>query len=224
MDLIAFPSIQNELARQVREARVDHEAFEKPLKLCELADCRATCCHDGVFLETEEREVIANVIVTRSDRLAAYGWEAPEIFQQMEDGRWKSVTLPEDSPARSFPAHFPKTRCVFLDSGHRCVLQRLAMDEGRHPWFWKPVSCWMHPLLLKPGRHGGRPELTLATPENDPAVQPGYPGFSAFTPCGMSCKNGPPARQTLAAELELLGNLAGRNVSGELAGESNASD
>lgn len=215
--MIAFPTLQQELARQVREARVDHEAFAMPLKVCELAECRATCCHDGVFLEAEEREVIADVVASHAERLAEYGWEAPEIFQRMEDGRWKSVTLPDDSPPASFPAHFPKTRCVFLDAEHRCVLQRLAMDEGRHPWFWKPVSCWMHPLILKPGRRGERPVLSLATPENDPAAHAGYPGFSAFTPCGMTCAGGPPARQTLGAELELLGDLAGRDVCGELA-------
>jgi hypothetical protein len=215
--MIAFPSIQDELARQIREARVDHEAFEKPLKICELADCRATCCHDGVYLEIEERDILAEVIATRAERLATYDWNEPEIFQQMDDGRWKSVTLPDPAPAQKFPAHFPKTRCVFLDSGHRCVLQRLAMDEGRHPWFWKPVSCWMHPLLLKPGHPGGRPELTLATPENDPAAHSGYPGFSAFTPCGIPCKSGPPAHQTLAPELDLLGRIAGRDLIRELA-------
>ncbi|BCU76739.1 hypothetical protein [Luteolibacter sp. LG18] len=214
--MIAFTSLQQELARQVREARVDHEAFAMPLKICELAECRATCCHDGVFLEPEEREIIGEVIGSHADQLARYGWEAPEIFQRLPDGRWKSVTLPDDAPAAAFPAHFPKTRCVFLDAEHRCVLQRLAMDEGRHPWFWKPVSCWMHPVILKPGRRGERPVLTLATPDHDPAAHPGYPGFSAFTPCGMSCGGGPPARQTLRAELELLGELADREVTGEL--------
>ncbi|MGC4016226.1 MAG: hypothetical protein QM755_17145 [Luteolibacter sp.] len=214
--MIAFPSLQQELARQVREARVDHEAFGMPLKVCELAECRATCCHDGVFLEPEEREVIGEVVAAHRERLADYGWQLPEIFQQMADGRWKSVTLPDESPATSFPSHFPKTRCVFLDAEHRCVLQRLAMDEERHPWFWKPISCWMHPIILKPGRRGERPVLTLATPENDPAAHPGYPGFSAFTPCGMPCKEGGPARRTLGAELELLGGLAGRDVCGEL--------
>ena len=215
--MIAFASLQQELARQMREACVDHEAFAIPLKICELAECRATCCHDGVFLEPEEREVIAEVVESHAERLAEYGWQPPEIFQRMEGGRWKSVTLPDESPGASFPAHFPKTRCVFLDTERRCVLQRLAIDEGHHPWFWKPVSCWMHPILLKPGRRGERPLLTLATPGNDPAAHSGYPGFSAFTPCGMPCEGGPPARQTLAAELDLLGSLAGRDVCGELA-------
>lgn len=213
--MIAFPSLQNELVRQVREARVDHEAFEMPLRVCELSECRATCCHDGVYLDAEERAVIGEVVATRAERLADYGWEAPAIFQQVE-GRWKSVTVPDPAPPEGFPAHFPKTRCVFLDAEHRCVLQRLAMDEGRHPWFWKPVSCWMHPLILKPGSRGERPVLTLATPGNDPAAQRDYPGFSAYTPCGAVCAGGPPARQTLAAELALLGEIAGRDVVGEL--------
>lgn len=214
--MIAFRSLQQELVRQVREARVDHAAFEMPLRICELSACRATCCHDGVYLDAEERAVIGEVIATHEERLTEYGWSAPEIFQQT-DGRWKSVTIPDEKSSAEFPSHFPKTRCVFLDAEHRCVLQRLAMDEGRHPWFWKPVSCWMHPVILKSGSRGERPVLTLATPENDPAAHAGYPGFSAYTPCGTACASSPPARETLAGELALLGEIAGRDIRSELA-------
>ncbi|MES2995549.1 MAG: hypothetical protein V4733_01940 [Verrucomicrobiota bacterium] len=164
----AFPMLQQELAAQLREARLDHAAFGMQLKICRLADCRAACCHDGVFLDAEEREVIGNLVVSRAETLETYGWHAEEIFEN-GSGRWKSVTLPDHGVNADFPAHFSKTRCVFLDAEHRCVLQRLAADEGKHPWFWKPISCWMHPLLLKPGTRGGRPLLTLATPENDTA-------------------------------------------------------
>lgn len=213
--MTSFPSLQRELARQVREARLDHAAFEMPLRVCELTTCRATCCHDGVYLDAEERAVIGEVIADHPEQLAAYGWQADAIFQ-IVDGRWKSVTVASDDHPEDFPAHFPNTRCVFLDGQHRCVLQRLAMDEGRHPWFWKPISCWMHPLILQPGARDERPLLTLATPENDPAAQPGYPGFSAFTPCGAVCSGGPAAKQTLAAELKLLGDIGGRELLSEL--------
>jgi hypothetical protein len=215
---IAYPGIERELARQVREAALDHEAFATPLKVCELAKCRATCCHDGVFVDAEQQAGIAGVI----DRLGKFGFSSSE-WREIRDGRVKTATRPAVEPAGDFPEHFPRTRCVFLDDGHRCVLQRLAVAEGRHPWWWKPVSCWMHPLLLR--QREGRPFLTLARPGADPAAGPGYPGFGSCTPCGMEAAGGDPAWRTLRGELGLLGTIGGRDLVGELgAGDAGAVD
>lgn len=211
---IAFSEAARELGRQVREAALDHEAFAMPLKICELTKCRATCCHDGVFLDAEQEREIAGAVA----RLGKYGFSRSS-WMETRDGRVKTATLEASDAelAEDFPAHFPRTRCVFLDEEHRCLLQRLAMDEGRHPWWWKPVSCWMHPLLLR--RREGRPFLTLARAGQDPAVGPGYPGFGSCTPCGMPAAGGDPAWRTLRGELELLGRLGGRDLVGELGGQ-----
>lgn len=212
----AYPEQQRELRRQLREAALDHASFSTPLRVCELAECMATCCHDGVFLETEERDVIDEVVRTHRGRLESYGWRETEWFTR-ENGRVKSITKPAETLPASFPAHFPRTRCVFLDAEHRCVLQRLAMDEGRHPWFWKPISCWMHPLVLR--SRGGRPLLTLPAGGDDPSSGPDYPGFSSHTPCGLPCSGGEPASLTLAPELRLLSEISGRDLLAELAPE-----
>ncbi|WP_396255722.1 hypothetical protein [Haloferula sp. A504] len=211
MKRIAYPGAERELGRQIHEAALDHEAFAMPLKVCDLSKCRATCCHDGVFLDAEQESGIAGV----AGRLAKYGFHRSD-WRERRGGRIKTATVgaSEVELAEDFPAHFPITRCVFLDSQHRCLLQRLAVDEGRHPWWWKPVSCWMHPLLLR--QRDGRPFLTLATPQGDPAAAPGYPGFGSFTPCGMPCDEGEAAWKTLRGELEMLGQLAGRNLIAEL--------
>lgn len=217
---IAFGELQAELGRQIHEAALDHEAFAMPLKVCELATCRATCCHDGAILSGEESEVIREVVEARRERLASYGWTADACLAR-EGNRDRTVTVPagDGQLAADFPAHFPRTRCVFLDAEHRCVLQRLAMDEGRHPWWWKPVSCWMHPLLLRARERGGRPVLTVAREDNDPAAKPGHPGFGSFTPCGMPCEGGEPAWRTLRGELELLGRIGARDLVAELGGD-----
>lgn len=217
----AYPGIERELARQLREAALDHEAFAKPLKVCELSVCRATCCHDGAWLSPEEAAGIRQVVADHPDRLRGYGWTHKESIRS-EAGRQRTLTV-EAAPAElaeAFPVHFPRTRCVFLDAEHRCVLQRLAMDGDRHPWFWKPVSCWMHPLLLRPRERGGRPVLTLAKPGDDPSAGAGYPGFGSCTPCGMPVEGSPPAWATLRAELELLGAISGRDLLGELGGDA----
>ncbi|MFT4176131.1 MAG: DUF3109 family protein [Luteolibacter sp.] len=216
MHRIAYRESELELARQIREATIDYEAFEMPLKLCELTKCRATCCHDGVLLEKDEMAIIGDVIESRCERLAGYGWN-PETYLTEENGQGRSVTLENPDPPEHFPPHFPKTRCVFLDGEHRCVLQRLAMDEGRHPWWWKPVSCWMHPLILVPGRRGERPLLTLARPGRDPSAKRNYPGFASCTPCGMEADGGSPAHEVLQSELRLLGEISGRDLVAETA-------
>jgi len=217
----AYPGVEAVLARQVREAALDHEAFELPLRVCELSRCRATCCHDGAVLDAEELEGIGGALARHRGRLDAYGWHHPEPVVR-EPGRGRTATVPaaDHELAEDFPSHFPRTRCVFLDGAHRCVLQRLAIDAGRHPWWWKPVSCWMHPLLLRPPADAGRPLLTLARPGRDPASGEGYPGFGSCTPCGVARPAGPPAWQTLRGELELLGRIGRRDLLGELGGSS----
>jgi len=214
---ISFQQSATELATQIREAALDYPSFDLKMKVCQLAKCKATCCHDGVYLEADEMAVITEVIENHREQLATYGWEEKEYLTPMGT-RGTSVTLrvAESDLPIGFPSHFPKTRCVFLDSGHRCVLQRLAMDEGLHPWWWKPVSCWMHPLILQPGARGERPVLTLAYLGKDPSARPGYPGFASCTPCGMNEETGIPASQALAEELALLGQIAGRDLLGEL--------
>jgi len=216
---ISFRESARELATQIREAAVDHDSFSQPMKVCELAKCKATCCHDGVFLEADEMAVISGVIESHRGRLAAYGWNHREYLVSRGE-RGKSVTLEvrEDELPEGFPAHFPRTRCVFLDGSHRCVLQRLAMDEGLHPWWWKPVSCWMHPLVLQPGRRGERPVLTVPGKGKDPSTRAGYPGFASCTSCGMPEEGGRPAYQVLKEELQMLGNIGSRNLEGELEG------
>lgn len=211
----AYPELEKELGRQIREAAIDYDSFRQRLRICDLGTCRATCCHDGVILTEEEVGGIDGALKRGKDRLAGYGWKHGE-WRTLQGGRNRSVTLETNDLPEGYPSHFPQTRCVFLDAGHRCVLQRLAMDEARHPWFWKPISCWMHPLVLKPGQRGGRPELTLPSPGNDPGAKPGYPGFSACTPCGIEAANGRPAWEALGAELDLLGRIGGRDLKEEI--------
>jgi hypothetical protein len=129
------------------------------------------------------------------------------------EGRRKTATRAAAAGelAADFPPHFAATRCVFLDREHRCLLQRLALAAGRHPWFWKPVSCWMHPLQLRPAAvPDGPPVLTVLGPADDPD------GFASCTPCGRPDPGGSPAREVLAEELGFLQALAGRDFAGEL--------
>lgn len=192
-----FEETAGDLGRQLREAAVDHEAFERGLSVCDLQSCRATCCHDGAILSEEEAEILSRM----DDRSGVV---------TLDDGRVKTKTeeAAEADMAGGFPDHFSKTRCVYLDDQHRCHWQLKAMEEGRHPWFYKPTSCWMHPILL--ARREGRPLLTILSREEDKA------GFASHTHCGRVDECSRPAREGLSMELEMLELLSGRNFVAEL--------
>ena len=57
----AYEKTAQIVAAQLREAVIDYEAFETELRPCELDRCRATCCHDGVYLSQEEAEGLPDV-------------------------------------------------------------------------------------------------------------------------------------------------------------------
>jgi len=195
MTATVFKETALALSCDLVEAAVDHAAFEVPLAICQLNKCRATCCHDGVILSKEEAQVL--------------GQEGEGIIE-LSDGRFKTATVSAHSweLADDFAAHFPKTRCLFLDHEHRCQWQLKAVEEGKHPWYYKPTSCWLHPLLLK--RESDRPVLTIVSRERDVA------GFASFTSCGKAALGAPPAREALAMELKMLGEISGRDFYREL--------
>jgi len=204
------------LAQQVREARVDHAAFEVLIRPCEMNRCRGTCCYDGVYLSDEE--------AIHVEKLAAENnlSEGNSVIAISTKGGKKTATrqASESELAIDHPAHFPKTRCIFLDENSHCKIQKLSMMHDRHPWHDKPLTCWIHPLVLIPaGKWEKRPVLTLVNSKNDPQKTANYAGFASCTHCGREDASGSPAWQVLAAELKMLGKLCDRDIYSELSAE-----
>lgn len=221
MHVTAYQKTAEVLREQVREAVLDHEAFEQRIRPCELSRCRATCCHDGVYLSQEEAAGVKKLLAGNAETFTNYGLTLPDdpIISARGGRSLKTATRDADEGelAEDFPGHFPKTRCVFLDRQGRCGIQRLAMEQGREPWFDKPLTCWIHPIVIQPVSRGRpRPVVTLVSPENDPQKTDGYPGFASCTHCGRPDKAGRPAREVLVQELQMLGQVAGRDLLGEL--------
>lgn len=215
-----FPILAQDLAASLRaslrQAEIDFEAFSRPLALCDLGTCRATCCHDGVVLDPEEVRLLGPLTEVHREKFAHYGiQQTGPYFVERAKERPRTATRASvpDERALDFPEHFPKTRCVFLDDAHRCAWQRLALDRGEPPWFYKPVSCWMHPVALVPG---DPPRLTLAGEPSEPQ------DFATNTPCGRP-QLGRPAHETLSDEIRLLGEIAGRDFGGEILAQGNHS-
>ena len=217
MDSI-FSTTHSWLGSRLSTAQLDHSAFDTKLRPCDLSQCRATCCHDGVQLSREDAELLESAKSRYSTQLQSYGIETKGKVTEKSSRKsgWKTKALQttKEFLADDFPAHFPTTRCVFLDSRHRCGLQRLALELGKHPWHFKPHTCWIHPLLLQ--KRGSHYSLTLVSEQNDPQQSKGYPGYASCTHCGREDQGGIPAQQALQQELLALGELAQRDFIAEL--------
>ncbi len=212
-----YQETANHLRAQIREAVLDHAAFEQKIVPCVLSNCRATCCHDGVYLSKEEASGIRELIASHPEV-----FPGDPIIAARDAKAFKTATRPaEDGElASDYPAHFPQTRCVLLDPEGKCRIQTWSIKQGRPPWFDKPLTCWIHPIVILPaGRERERPVITLVNSENDPQKTEGYPGFASCTHCGRADDAGIPARDALRDELEMLGLISGRDLLGELNAE-----
>lgn len=131
---IDAPETLKVLASQIREARVDHAAFEVLLRPCEMSRCKATCCYDGVSVSTEEgvylEKLVRGSLLSGGGIFAGLDLEAIIVNGQHQGGK-KTGIRPAGvgELADDFPVHFPKTRCVFLDQQGFCGLQKLAMEQ-----------------------------------------------------------------------------------------------
>jgi len=212
----AFPRTARVVAEKLAGACFDDPSLETPVEPCDLARCGGTCCHDGAYLSGEEADVVRTLANKERSSFAMMGLELPE--RVVVYGRWRDIasgpkTATRPDPGRrhrvpDYPRHFPETSCVFLRPDSRCGLQVLAGQKGLPPWYFKPFTCWMHPLAIRRDPDGTA-RVVLPTEETDPQRFPDYDGFACRTHCGRRCESGRPAREILSEELGVLKGLAG---------------
>jgi hypothetical protein len=168
------------------------------LKTCDIGACEAMCCHDGVYLDAGE-EARLRRLVEGSPELREH-LPTEYVVEGWWNGRYfgrKTATRPHAYRSPDYPAHFARTRCVFADAAGLCTLQKLAVSRGRHPWYYKPFTCWMFPLC----EEDGNAIPPSADPRDDPYRVAGYAGYVSVVPCGRHDPAGRPWRQALAQEL-----------------------
>ncbi|HEV2733214.1 MAG TPA: hypothetical protein VGV85_00200 [Longimicrobiaceae bacterium] len=204
----AYPATESALRAAVADAPLDRESFERPLARCSLARCHGTCCSEGVYLNAEVAATVRNLLRRDGELFRSLGMERPEdaVVEEVEDGVRSVRTALRPKPFRArvpdYPAHFPETACAFLLDDARCALQVAAEAKGLHPWHYKPLACWLHPVSISPEG------IRLHDRSSDP-----YPdGWTSETHCGRTEPCGRPAREVLGAELEFLGGILGRDL------------
>lgn len=197
---------------------VDAASFRRRMARCTLPDCLGMCCYDGVYVDEPTESAIAVVVGARRSAFAAMGLDLPK--KPIVDGSVGGVRYGRKTATRpwagkravtDYPSHFEQTCCIFrLDDG-RCGLQVLAVEDGVHPWAYKPSPCWLFPINIHTGT------IKIFDESNDPSRYDDYKGFVAFTRCGQTCADGRPAIEVFAEELQYLGTIVGRDLLAEIA-------
>jgi hypothetical protein len=218
-DVTAYPEEEASLRRRMDGGSVDATSFQRRVARCEISTCRGMCCYDGVYVSQESAAVIERVAMEHGEFFAGLDLELPD--RVIVDGNWpwkrggmKTAVKYRafSGTVKGFPTHFSNTACVFLTGDGRCALQLLSVHLGRHPWYCKPVKCWMHPITLE----GEAPSVLLLHDEHtDPYRFPGYDGFVSQIFCGRTRSGGTPASVVLADELTFLSRIVGRDLVAE---------
>lgn len=212
-----IPETRDYFRKRLRRAPIDFESFATPLRLCTLEGCQGMCCYDGVCLDEDEEHYLTAILEAHPLHFKPLGITRENAFEDavfIDTDTRKTATRKHKYPKHvGFPKHFEKTSCVFRHEDGRCSLQALAMEHGEHPWAYKPLSCWLHPISLE---RNDRTILWLPTKGRDPLKDDKFPGYAPYTQCGEHCAGGQPAYEVLRQELETLGAVVGRDFYGEI--------
>ena len=137
------------------ELRVDSSFFDKVFQAgCSMANCNATCCRDGVWLDPAERDKI----LANAELIKRY----MDPHQDHNEQQWFDAEEVIDPDFPSGKAVGTQTRsygCVFLKGNGHCVLQNVAVGEGKSKFSLKPYFCFAFPVAIDSG------ELLLDDPD-----------------------------------------------------------
>jgi hypothetical protein len=219
-ELTAFETSGNALRHDLASAAINPVEFQRKIQRCSLETCRGMCCYDGASVDKATAEKIQEITDDNRHRFSAMGLDLP--LDVVEKNEWNGVVglktavrpFPFRSHVKNFPEHFNETACVFLLDDGRCGLQVLSEQDGKHRWFYKPLTCWLQPIKLTSAA------IRLYDQDSDPNKLPGYDGFVIRTCCGRTETDGQPAAAVLREELEFLGKLIDRDLLTELAATS----
>jgi len=207
-----FRSSEIAVRAQYGDARLNAEEFQRKINRCSLANCKGTCCYGGVRVDDDTAGVLQQLSVDRAPAFREMGLNLPSsvVARTEWQGVPGNITALKPFPFRSsvpkFPTDFDETACTFLMHDGRCGLQLLADLDGKHPWYYKPLSCWLFPIKL------WKSEIRLFDKETDPFRFLGYNGFVSQTFCGRTSECGLPAVQALEPELTFLGHILNRDL------------
>ncbi len=128
-------------SREIKGIKIDPAIFTFKFSCL----CNGECCYYGVYTDLKEYQKIIDIkdkiipIMDDSQPTDIEKWfEAPEKDEDFESGIAVGTEL-------------YNKKCVFLDKNGLCSLQKLAIDESKHKWTYKPLYCVLFPLTIFEG-------------------------------------------------------------------------
>lgn len=222
-DLTAFKESQWLLRNKFASATINPKEFQRKLQPCSLSTCLGTCCYDGASVDEATGNAVQKLVDERRPDFAAMGLDLPDAV--IETSEWNGVvgkktkSRPFQRPSiKDYPPHFNKSACVFLVNDGRCALQILSQADGKHRWYYKPFTCWLHPIKIS------KDAIRLYDETSDPNILPDYPGFVVCAHCGRTDEQGRPAANVLSEELDYLGKLLNRDLLSEVQAGANSNE
>jgi len=104
--------------------------------------CNGECCYYGVYTDKFEHEKI----LTLKDKLIPLMDET----QSKDTSTWFEEPQEDDDfdSGIAVGTEVINGKCAFLDKNGLCVIQSLAINEGKHPWDYKPLYCYLFPITI----------------------------------------------------------------------------
>jgi hypothetical protein len=214
----AFPKTENNLKRLVET--IDAPSFlRKELAPCSsfFKECRGRCCSLKVALTSEETDVLTRLCKEKKDFFKRAGLKISQEISAMDSRTGRRCLakrrrgfselngLVSSLFSQGYGFLFKKKVvgklshvCIFSQVDGACLLQRLSIEEGRHPWYYKPINCWKYPISIR------KNSLTL----------PLFKGDNHF-PC-LTNRGSGFAYEGLKQELEFLGCIFKRDILEEI--------
>lgn len=134
----------------IRGIQVDARLLEaRPLRRCRPDECQSYCCGGGVCVSVAQ----ADDITAHAHVIQPY---LPPERHNPADWFYRDDTFEDtDHPAAGLytytavaddPLHPYTHACIFLRLDRKCALQMAGLEQGEHPWRYKPFYCALHPI------------------------------------------------------------------------------
>jgi len=193
----------------IHDTLIDSSLLEShPIRRCDIRDCQAACCSDGVWLDLGQ----ANLIREHADLIAPFlpperrdplRW-FDELHEDahMPSGWYTGTTVVADA------SHPSGETCVFLRPEDRyCAIQAACLAAGWPAWELKPYYCCLYPLVDE--YEDGTRRLTLNSDN---------PLFERGGGCRAACETPQVVFQVYAEETALALGIDGYRALCERAG------
>jgi len=114
-------------------------------KKCVVKNCKSMCCEGGAWIDIKEKEKIL---------------KNKELFKKYlrKSSQDESAWFEEEHENDEFPSgravginDLPKNFCILFEPEHGCVLQKAAIEQGKHEWAYKSFFCILFPLTIENG-------------------------------------------------------------------------